>query len=105
MEIKRKHVRSRSRIQEEYRDIVQRCSDGVRKDKTHLEFNVISNTKAIKDFYRYITNKRKTKKNEGPLLNQCSVSGDKKCGKRQGTQCLLHLCLYWQDLSLGIPGP
>ena len=54
--------------QEEYRDTVQLCRDGVRKAKAHLELNLARDVKGNKKGF-YISIKRKTRENVGPLLN------------------------------------
>jgi len=45
------------------------CVDGVRRAKTCLESYLVRDTKGIKDFDRYINNKRKTKGSVDLLLN------------------------------------
>jgi len=56
--------------QEEYRDVVQVCRDGVKKDKAHLELNLSRYVKGNKKcFSRHIGSKRKTRENMGVLLN------------------------------------
>jgi len=56
--------------QEEYRDNVQLCRDGVRKAKAHLEMNLVKDVRGNgKGFYQYISNKRKTRENMDSLLN------------------------------------
>lgn len=42
---------------------------GLRKAKTYLDSNLVRDTKGIKDFCKYISNKRKTKENVGLLMN------------------------------------
>ena len=57
--------------QEEYRDTVQLCRDGVRKAKAHLELNLARDVKHNKKgFYSYTGDKRKTRENVGPLLSK-----------------------------------
>ena len=44
------------------------CRDGVRKVKAHLDLTVVRDKKGnTKGFYRYISSKRKTRENMGPL--------------------------------------
>lgn len=42
---------------------------GLRKAKIHLDSNLVRGTKGIKDFCKYISNKRKTKESVGLLMN------------------------------------
>lgn len=49
--------------QEECRDTVHMCRNGVRKTKAHLELKLKSN---IKDFYRYISRKNEDQRKCGP---------------------------------------
>ncbi|KAK4830768.1 hypothetical protein QYF61_013257 [Mycteria americana] len=51
---------------EEYRGDAWLCRGGVRKAKVWLELNLARNTKNIKDFYRYVSQKRKVKENIPP---------------------------------------
>lgn len=56
--------------QEECRDTVQVCRDGVRKAKAHLELKLARDVKGnIKGFSRYVSSKMKTRENVGLLLN------------------------------------
>lgn len=41
----------------------------LRKAKTHVDSNLVRDTKGIKDFCKYISNKRKTKESVGLLMN------------------------------------
>ncbi|GAB0208687.1 mitochondrial enolase superfamily member 1 [Grus japonensis] len=54
---------------EEYREIVQAARDQVRKAKALIELNM---ARDIKDetFYRYVSDKRRTRENVGPLQNE-----------------------------------
>jgi len=54
--------------------VVRACRDVTRKAKAHLELKLardVSNNK--KGFFNYISNKRKTRDNVGPLLNEAGV--------------------------------
>lgn len=56
--------------QEEYRNTVQLCRDGLRKAKIHLELNLAKDVKGNrKGFYKYTCSKRKTRENMASLLN------------------------------------
>ncbi|GAB0184039.1 mitochondrial enolase superfamily member 1 [Grus japonensis] len=56
---------------EEYRNIVRVCRDATRKTKAHLELNLARDVKDNKKgFFKYISSKRKTRENVGPLLNE-----------------------------------
>ena len=59
---------------EEYRNVVRACRDVTRKAKAHLELYL---AKEIKDnrkgFLKYVSSKRKTRENVGPLLNEGGV--------------------------------
>jgi len=58
----------------EYRNVVGACRDATRKAKVHLELNLARDVKGIKkSFLKYISSKRKTRDNVGPLLNEVSV--------------------------------
>ncbi|GAB0204905.1 mitochondrial enolase superfamily member 1 [Grus japonensis] len=55
----------------EYREIVQAARDQVRKAKVLIEINLARDIKGNKkSFYRYVSNKRKTRENVGPLQNE-----------------------------------
>jgi len=55
---------------EEYRNVVRACRDATRKAKVHLELNLSRDVKKNKKcFFKYISSKRKTRDNVGPLLN------------------------------------
>lgn len=58
--------------QSDHRDSVRVCRDEVRKAKTHLELNLGKDVKGSKKkgFYRCTSNKRKTHRNVGLLLNR-----------------------------------
>jgi len=54
---------------EEYGDIVPACRNEVRKAKAALELNLGGNVEGNrKSFYKYVSNKRKTKEDLSPLL-------------------------------------
>ncbi|GAB0207135.1 mitochondrial enolase superfamily member 1 [Grus japonensis] len=56
---------------EEYRNVVSVCSDETRKVKAHLELNLARDVKDKKEgFFKYISRKRTTRENVGPLLNE-----------------------------------
>ncbi|GAB0209615.1 hypothetical protein GRJ2_003427200 [Grus japonensis] len=56
---------------EEYRNIVRVCRGTTRKAKAHLELNLARDVKDNKEgFFKYISSKRKTRENVGPLLNE-----------------------------------
>ncbi|GAB0208992.1 mitochondrial enolase superfamily member 1 [Grus japonensis] len=56
---------------EEYRNVVRECRDATRKAKAHLELNLAGEVKDNKKgFFKYISRKRKTRENVGPLLNE-----------------------------------
>jgi len=74
---------------EEYRNVVKACRDAMRKAKVHLELNLSRDVKDNKkSFFKYISSKRKTRDNVGPLLNKVGVL---VTGCREGrvTECLL----------------
>ena len=56
--------------QEDYTDVVRLCREKIRRAKAQIEVNLAT---AIKDnkkcFYKYISNKRRAKKNLHPLLD------------------------------------
>ncbi|GAB0206062.1 mitochondrial enolase superfamily member 1 [Grus japonensis] len=59
---------------EEYRDVVREWRDTTRKVKAHLELKLARDVKANKKgFFKYISSKRKTRENVGPLLNEVSA--------------------------------
>ncbi|GAB0208442.1 mitochondrial enolase superfamily member 1 [Grus japonensis] len=59
---------------EEYRDVVRECRDATRKAKAHLELNLAREVKDNeKGFFKYISIKRKTRENVGPLLNEAGA--------------------------------
>ncbi|GAB0204029.1 mitochondrial enolase superfamily member 1 [Grus japonensis] len=56
---------------EENRDVVRVCRDATRKAKAHLELNLARDVKDNKKgFFKYISNKMKTRENVGLLLNE-----------------------------------
>ncbi|GAB0176460.1 mitochondrial enolase superfamily member 1 [Grus japonensis] len=56
---------------EEYREIVRAARDQVRKAKALKESNLARDVKDNKtSFYRYVSDKEKTKENVGPLWNE-----------------------------------
>ena len=59
---------------EEYRNVVRACRNATRKAKAHLELKLARDVKHNKKgFFNYISSKRKTKENVGPLLNEAGV--------------------------------
>jgi len=57
----------------EYRNIVRVCREAIRKAKVHLELNLARDVRDKKGFFKYISSKRKTRDNVGPLLNEVGV--------------------------------
>ncbi|GAB0194936.1 hypothetical protein GRJ2_001958900 [Grus japonensis] len=56
---------------EEYRETVQAARDQVRKAKALIELNLARDVKDNKkSFYRYVSEKRRTRENVGPLRNE-----------------------------------
>jgi len=56
---------------EEYREIVQAARDQNRKAKALIKLNLARDVKDNKkSFYRYVSNKRKTMENVGPLWKE-----------------------------------
>jgi len=56
---------------EEYRKVVRACRDAMRKAKAHLELNLARDVEDNKKgFFKYISSKRKTRENVGPLLDE-----------------------------------
>ncbi|PKU32960.1 hypothetical protein llap_16734 [Limosa lapponica baueri] len=59
---------------EEYRNVVRVCRDAMRKAKAHLELNLARDVKDNKkSFFKYISSKRKTRENVGPLQNEVDL--------------------------------
>ncbi|GAB0207739.1 mitochondrial enolase superfamily member 1 [Grus japonensis] len=59
---------------EEYRDVVRECRGATRKAKAHLELNLAGEVKDNKKgFFKYISSKRTTRENVGPLLNEAGA--------------------------------
>ncbi|KFQ71317.1 hypothetical protein N335_05210, partial [Phaethon lepturus] len=54
----------------EYRDTAWLCRDGDREAKVWLELNFTRGTKNKKDFYRYVSQKRKGKESVAPLMSK-----------------------------------
>ncbi|GAB0204380.1 mitochondrial enolase superfamily member 1 [Grus japonensis] len=64
---------------EEYENIVRECRDATRKAKAHLELNLARDVKDNKKgFFEYISSKRKTRENVGPLLNALVMEDTEK---------------------------
>ncbi|PKU32701.1 hypothetical protein llap_16995 [Limosa lapponica baueri] len=56
---------------EEYREIVRAASDQVRKAKAQIDLNLARDINSIKkSFYRYVSDKKKTRENVGPLQKE-----------------------------------
>ncbi|KAK0682480.1 LIN1 transcriptase, partial [Pygoscelis papua] len=56
--------------QEEYRDLIRSCREGMRKAKAQLECNLAAVVKDNKkSFYKYINDKKRAKENLHPLLD------------------------------------
>ncbi|GAB0209832.1 mitochondrial enolase superfamily member 1 [Grus japonensis] len=56
---------------EEYRETVRAARDQVRKAKAYTELNLARDVKDNKkSFYRYVSDKRRTRENVGPLQNE-----------------------------------
>ncbi|GAB0207732.1 hypothetical protein GRJ2_003238900 [Grus japonensis] len=59
---------------EEYRNVVRECRGATRKAKAHLELNLAGEVKDNKKgFFKYISSKRTTRENVGPLLNEAGA--------------------------------
>ncbi|PKU42647.1 rna-directed dna polymerase from mobile element jockey-like [Limosa lapponica baueri] len=59
---------------EKYRSTVRVCRDATRKAKALLELNPVRDVKDNKKgFFKYISSKRKTRKNVGPLQNEMAI--------------------------------
>jgi len=59
---------------EEYRNVVRACRDATRKAEVHLELNLAKDVKdSKKGFFKYISSKKKTRDNVGPLLNEAGA--------------------------------
>ncbi|GAB0180070.1 mitochondrial enolase superfamily member 1 [Grus japonensis] len=55
---------------EEYRETVQAARDQVRNAKALIELNLARNVKDKKSFYRYVSEKRRTRENVGPIKKE-----------------------------------
>ncbi|CAM4584956.1 unnamed protein product [Lepidochelys kempii] len=56
---------------EEYKNIARACRSEIRKAKSHLELQLARDVKSNKkDFFSYVSNKKKVKESLGPLLNE-----------------------------------
>jgi len=59
---------------EEYKNVVKACRDTTKKAKVHLVLNLAREVKDNKKgFFNYISSKRKTRDDVGPLLNEVGV--------------------------------
>jgi len=59
---------------EEHRNVVKTCRDATRKTKDHVEINLAKKVKdSKKSLFKYISSKRKARKNVGLLLNEVGV--------------------------------
>jgi len=73
-----KRQMQRQVTEEEYRDTVQLCRDGVRKARADLEINLVRNVKDNKKgFYKYIKSKREMRGKYGPAPEWVREMGDK----------------------------
>ena len=78
---------------EEYRNTVKACREARRKAKVHLELNLPRDVKDNKKrSFNYISSKRKTRDNVGPLLNEVGVLVMEDAEKAE-SECLLCFCL------------
>lgn len=56
---------------DEYRDIIQAAKNQVGKAKTQIELNLVRDIKGNKmDFYKYVSDERKSRENVGPLMKE-----------------------------------
>jgi len=56
---------------EEYKKVFTACRDAMRKAKVHVELNLARDVKDNKKgYFKYISNKWKTRENVGALLNE-----------------------------------
>jgi len=68
---KRKPTEGGSKDREEYREIVWAARDQVRKAKDLIELNLTRDIKGNrKSFYKYVSEKRKSSENVGPLWKE-----------------------------------
>jgi len=82
---------------EEYRDVIKAFRDATRKAKAHLELNLARDVKDNKKgFFNYISSKRKTRDNVGPLLNEAGVLVTEDAKKVGVIECLLCFSLQCQ---------
>jgi len=83
---------------EEYRDAAWLCRVRVRKAKVQMELNLARDIKNNKDFYRYVSQKRKVKESVPSLRNMTGklVTMDEK--KAEVLKNAFCLSLHWQPL-------
>lgn len=86
--------------QELYRDTVRACQAGVKKIKIHLDVSLVRYVKGnMRDFFKYISSKRKTRDNEVGDL------GAKDVERGEVFDAFFYLSICWKDQTSGIPGP
>ncbi|GAB0175629.1 hypothetical protein GRJ2_000028100 [Grus japonensis] len=79
---------------QEYREYVQAARDQVRKAKFLIELNLARDIKGNKkSFYRYISDKRKTRENVGPLMKEMGDLVTWDMEKAEGKLCLTNFNL------------
>ena len=78
----------------ECRNIVRACRIAVRKAKAHLVLNLVREIKdKKKDFFKYVSSKRKTRENVGPLLNETDAALTEDT-EQAVTECFFCCSLY-----------
>jgi len=91
---------------EEYRNVVRACRNARRKAKVHLQLNLARDVKDNeKGFFKYISSKRKTRENVGPLLDKVAALVTEDAGKADLLNAFFASVFSAKASLPGIPGP
>ncbi|GAB0188706.1 mitochondrial enolase superfamily member 1 [Grus japonensis] len=86
---------------EEYRETVRAAREQVRKAKALIEITLARDVKdKKKGFSRYVSDKRRTRKNVGPLRNETGDLVTQDMEKAEGKSCLTNLVAFYDGVRV-----